>query len=81
MIVRRRAVAIGAEQIELLFAKAGDVGKRLSPRQHREQAEQQDFLERTGEFAGLPMIRHIFEIRKKKLSSRRPRLAKSPCTN
>jgi hypothetical protein len=42
MIMRRRAAAIGAEpaqEVELLFAKAGDVGKSLSPRQHREQAE------------------------------------------
>jgi hypothetical protein len=39
---RGRAVAIGAEpaqELELLFAKEGNVGKRLSRRQHGEQAE------------------------------------------
>ena len=54
MIVRGRAVAIGpepAQQIELLLAKAGDVGEGLRPRQHREQAQQQDFIERINDLA------------------------------
>jgi len=65
MILRGRAVAIAeksAQEVELLFAKAGDVGERLGPRQHREKAEQQDFIEPIGELAGLPMSRHISEI-------------------
>jgi hypothetical protein len=73
MIMCGRAVAIGhpstgsgpAQEIELLFAETGDVGKRLGPRQNREPAQEQDFIAWIGDLSGLPMIRHVLEIMEK----------------
>ena len=68
MIMRRRAVCERpepAQKIELLLAKTGDVGEGLRPRQHRQQAQQQDLIERIDDFPGLTLIRHIFEIAEK----------------
>ena len=52
-------------RLKRLLADAMLDNAASAPRQHREQAEQQDFIERIGDLAGLPLIRHIFEIRKK----------------
>ena len=68
MIMRRRAVLErpeAAQQRKLLFAKASHVGEGLGSRQHGEQTQKQNLVERIEDLAGLPMVRHIFEIGKK----------------
>nr|WP_246206830.1 hypothetical protein [Methylocystis heyeri] len=54
-----------AQEGELLLAKARDVGEGLGAGQHREQAQEQDLIERINDLAGLTRVRHIFEIYKK----------------
>jgi hypothetical protein len=40
-------------------------GEGLGPRQNREKAQEQDFIEGISALPGLPMIRHVFEVRQK----------------
>src|SRR5215813_5419432 len=68
MIVRRRSVGErpeAAQESELLLAETRNVSEGLRSRQHREQAQEQDLLERINDLAGLPMVRHILEKREK----------------
>src|SRR5215813_8388246 len=68
MIVRRRSVGErpeAAQQRELLLAETRNVSEGLRSRQHREQAQEQDLLERINDLAGLSMVRHILEKREK----------------
>ena len=68
MIMRRRAVRERpepAQQLELLLAEPRDVGERLRAGQNRQQAQEQDLIERIDHLAGWPMIRHVFEIPEK----------------
>lgn len=73
MVVRRRAVLERPEatqKINLLLAEPRDIGEGLRSRQHGEQAQEQDLVERIDNFPGLSAIRHIFEIGKKSLRLR-----------
>jgi hypothetical protein len=63
--MRGRAAAKRAEpaqEFELLLAEPGNVDEALGPGQHREQAQEQDFLERINHLARLPVIGQILEI-------------------
>lgn len=51
-----------AQQVELVFAEPGDVGKRLGPCQHRQQRQQQHLVERIDHLDQLTRIRQIREI-------------------
>jgi hypothetical protein len=65
VIVRRRAIAKWpepAQQREFLAAETGDIDKGLRPGQHREQAQQQHFVERIRYLATLARVRHVPEI-------------------
>jgi hypothetical protein len=53
------------QKIELLLFKARDVGERLSPGQHRQQAQQQHHIKRVNHLTQLPGGRNISEILKK----------------
>jgi hypothetical protein len=60
--MRGSAVAKWAEptqKIELLLAESGNFDERLGSRQHREQTQKQDLLERIEHLAGLARIRQI----------------------
>jgi len=50
------------QQIQLVFAKSGDVGEGLGPRQHRQQRQQQHLVERVDHFDQLPRVRQVGEI-------------------
>jgi hypothetical protein len=63
--MRGSAVAKWAEptqKIELLLAESGNFDERLGSRQHREQTQKQDLLERIEHLAGLARIRQIPEM-------------------
>ena len=63
MVVRRRAVLEGKEppqERELGSTEAGDVREAVRPGDHRQQAEQQYLVERIGDLAALPRVRHLF---------------------
>jgi hypothetical protein len=73
VVVTRHPVgerAQAAQQSELPFAKARDVGETLRPRQNRQQRQKQDFIQRIGHFSGLPMIQQVIEMIQE---SRRPK--------
>ena len=58
MVMGRRARREGAKRrsrCELLLTEAGDVGDRLSPGQHRQEAQQQHLGQRVHHLSALPM--------------------------
>ena len=68
MIVRRRAVLErpeAAQKLELLAAEQGDIDEGLGPGQHREQAQQQDLVERVGHLALLARVLQVLEMTQK----------------
>ncbi|MBB4189837.1 hypothetical protein GGE07_006543 [Sinorhizobium terangae] len=72
VIVRRRPIGEGPkapQQSQPLLAKTRDIGEGLGSRQHREQAQEQDLLERIDDLARLPMVRQVLEKTKEKPSS------------
>jgi len=83
MVVCGGAVAEGAEappQIQLLHAKAGDVGEGLRSGKDRQQAQQQNLVERIHHLPGLPRVRQIAKMLKKSqsLANRPIRLHRAP---
>ena len=65
MIMRGRAVlerAKTTKKVKLLDPEKGDLGKTLSARQHGEQAQQQDLIERVADLAGLARVPQIIEM-------------------
>ena len=65
MIVRRRAVeerTEAPEQVEFHATEPGNIDEGFGPGQHREQCQQEHFLERIHHLAALAPVRHIFEI-------------------
>jgi len=67
------------QERKLASTEVGDVRDRLHPRQHRKQAQKQNFAQRITDLAGLACIRPSLEIAKKQprfrktvLSSRSP---------
>ena len=48
-----------AKKFDLLLAEPCDFDEALCPRQHCQQAQQQDLLKRIDDLAGLPRVRQI----------------------
>jgi hypothetical protein len=68
VVVRRRAVgerAEAAQQRQLLDAEQRDVGDGFRASQDREQAEQQDFVERVAHLALLAGVLEVLEVAEK----------------
>ncbi|HME25015.1 MAG TPA: hypothetical protein VKI44_27425 [Acetobacteraceae bacterium] len=62
MVTGRRAVPEAAEpaqQRQLLAAEPGDIDNGLGARQHGEQAEQENLVERVGD---LPLLARVFQV-------------------
>ena len=65
IVVRGRSIgerAESAEQVQLLVAKPGDIDERIGARQHREERQKQDFIQRIHDLAALAWIGHILEM-------------------
>jgi hypothetical protein len=82
MVVTRRPVgerAEAAQQPKLPLAEARDVGETLRAGENRQQRQEQDFIQRIGHFAGLPMIRQVFEMTQesRRFTTRRNRRVQS----
>src|SRR3954447_25698449 len=65
MIVSWRAVGEwpeAAQQVALFLTKPGDVSNRLGSGQHREQAQQQNLVQRVGHLAALAWVGKVIEM-------------------
>ena len=65
MVVGGRPVAKRPEapqKVQLLRPETGDIGEGFRPGEHRQQAKQQNFVERIHHLASLPGVRKIPEI-------------------
>ena len=51
-----------AKKLNLLLSEPRDVGECLGSAKHRKQAQQQNLVERIGDFAALARVRHILEM-------------------
>jgi hypothetical protein len=81
MVMRRCPVGEGpeaAQQRKLLLAKTRYVSEGLGSRQHGEQAKEQNLVKRIDDLARLPVIRQVFEKRKKNRRLRKCRAVAFP---
>ena len=65
VVVGRRSIGERpepAEKVELLFAEAGNIDEGIGTRQHREERQKQDLVQRIHDLAALARIGHFLEM-------------------